>query len=72
MTTSLDDQLDVIKYFRIIESAEQGRSIKLDEAAEQYIKEGYPERYKSIWYSGISLRKLKEEMFSDYDIQKQR
>lgn len=59
----LEDQLDVIEYFRITECLKQQRFIDKEESVDLYISEGYSQQYEKIWYEGIDRDYLKKEMF---------
>lgn len=65
MSDRLENQLSMIRYFRIIQLSKGNRDVGLDEATNKYIAQGYASKYDSVWYDGIPRDELKEKLFGN-------
>lgn len=58
-----EDEIELIKYFRVIRSQRDRKLIDIDTALETFVSEGYAEKYSNVWYDGISQNELKDKLF---------
>lgn len=62
MSTYLEDEVDVIKHFKILEMERKGY-VSIEDAAKRFT-EKYAEKYEEIWYDGISQTEIRLRLFA--------
>ncbi len=54
----LESELELMEYYRVIQSVEENRAIDKDEAAMKFVQLGYAEQFADAYYEGISQKEL--------------
>ncbi len=62
MSNRIEDEIEAIEYYRILQLTREGKDIGIDEATERFIDK-YAEKYAEIWYDGISREELRTKLF---------
>lgn len=63
MSKYLEDEVDAIKHFRILEMERKKGYVSMDDAAQRFT-EKYAEKYEELWYLGISQEEIRLRLFS--------
>ena len=62
MGTYLEDEVDIIKYYRMVKMTRERRDVTLDEATRDFV-DRYAAKYEKVWYKGIEQRDLRISLF---------
>jgi len=58
----IEQEVETIKYFRMRMTTMTGRDVGIEEAGELFTR-SYAEKYREIWYDGISQEDIRIKLF---------
>lgn len=63
MSTYLEDEVNAMKHFRILEMGRKNRYVSPDNATQKFV-EKYAQEYEKIWYDGIRQEEIRLRLFA--------